>query len=417
MSTTEIYALDLEEELLSHIPDPDSWSVINGEGVTSEIINDPFVAKVFNWQKNYIRENKKPAPIPVLEHEFPELRLEAPQTVIGDLLDRLREQYANNQQRESLKEILELQKSDPLGVPEILVRKGRELKTILTKRGEVFGTGDIERAEKLYHKEVLVGPGASLGWKELNDYFFGMRGLCAVIGAPKTGKSWVLIQQLWDNVLQGRCTWLYSLELPAVESFMRLYCMAANIPFYKYIHQRLTDDDWVRFYEAADEIDSSGLFRIAKPPAGKRSIDDLVHTARDAGAQVILIDQLQYVESDDGINLGSHASTGVYWNVLNKARDYSDEGPILYAHQFNRSAMNSEGMPSMEQAKGSSSIEETATLALGLWSNKDMRRLGQLEIGVLAARNHEYASWEIQIERKYGCHFNINRRTDLDDDE
>jgi hypothetical protein len=416
MNTTEIFALDLEEELLAHLGSPDSWMVINGEGVTSELINDPIVAEVFEWQKNHIREHKQPATIPVLEHQFPDLRIEEPQTAIGDLLDRLREQYSKNQQRRKITKIVELQKSNPLAVPDYLVRSGRELKTVLQKRGEVFGTGDIDRALHAYEAQVLRGPGASLGWKELNGFFYGMRGLNAVIGAPKTGKSWVLVQILVDNILEGHVTHLHSLELPAVETDMRVRCAAADVPFWRYIRNCLSPEDKEKLRTTSEFLDDTGLYRIIKPPAGKRGIDEIVNSSRDNGADVILIDQLQYVESEDGVNLGSHNATGMYWKVLNKARDYTDEGPILYAHQFNRAAMNSDTMPSMEMAKGSSSIEETATLALGIWANRDMRRLGQLEIGVLCARNHEHASWEIQVERKYGCSLNITRRTDLDEE-
>ncbi|CAM6003651.1 unnamed protein product [Sphagnum balticum] len=373
--------------------------------------------EVFDWQKNHVRQHKQPATIPVLEHQFENLHIEEPQTTVGDLVERLKDQYVKNQQRKRITELVQLQKNNPLAVPDFLVRSGRELKTVLQKRGEVFGVGDFERVKKLYEQQVLRGPGPSLGWKELDDYFYGIRGLNGVIGAPKTGKSWVLMKMFLNNIIEGRNTELYSLELPADESKMRLLCVAANIPFWKYIYNKLDEEDWKRFNLASEILESSAKFNIRKPPAGKRTIDELVNQSGDAGAELILIDQLQYVEAGtEGINLGSYNNTGMYWNVLNKARDYTDDIPILYAHQFNRSAINSDSMPSMEMAKGSSAIEETATLALGLWANKDMARLGQLEIGVLCARNHGYASWEIQIERKYGCDFHITRRTDLDDE-
>jgi hypothetical protein len=191
--------------------------------------------------------------------------------------------------------------------------------------------------------------------------------------------------------------------------------MLANVPWWHYIKNCITREERQRMQEASQLIDESGLYKINKPPAGQRDIDSMVYQARDAGADVIYIDQLQYVESN-GRSIGSHNLTGEYWDVLNRARDLTDDGPICFAHQFNREARYAEAMPSMEMIKGSSAVEETATLALGLWANKDMRRNGLLEVGVLCARNYQYAAWEMEVELSRGCGFQIIRRV-LEDDE
>jgi hypothetical protein len=88
----------------------------------------------------------------------------------------------------------------------------------------------------------------------------------------------------------------------------------------------------------------------------------------------------------------------------------------MIAHQFNRSAMGADKMPSVEQAKGSSAIEEVSTLALGMWANRDMRRSGIVEIGTLIARNVMYASWEMEFELARGCGFRIIGRAPEEDD-
>jgi hypothetical protein len=408
-----IFNLDLDEELLSHLPDPDAWVVLQGEEFAVELIEDEFVAEVYTWQRKHMRENQgKPATAAVLADEF-DIDFRAPETAVGDLLDRIRERYMKNQGRQGLVEIAKLQKADPLAVPQELIRRGRELSNLLSKRGEVFGTGDHDRAMRRYDLKAERGPGASFGHPTLDEFYYGMVGLNFLIAYKKSFKSWQMVQCLAANALAGRCAYLYSLELPAEETDMRLRCLLSGVPWWKYTRNALGPQDRAAIKEASDLIDGMGIFRIIKPRDGHRGIHELVHTARDGGADIVLIDQLQYVENDKGKSLGRLNDTGEYWGVLNDARTLSDEGPIYIAHQFGRAAMGAESMPDIALAKGSSSIEEVCTLALGMWANKDMRRSGIVEIGTLIARNAvSWGSWEMEVDLTRDCRFTIVGRTD-----
>lgn len=411
----DVYSLDLDEELLSHLPDADSWIVIRGEGLNADLINDDDIRDIFLWQEQHIRREGKPATASVLAEEF-DLEFDEPLTAIGDLLDRLRERYMRNQGRERLKVIGEAYKSDPSQIPNLLLKEGRELSALLTRHGEMYGTGDYQRIRHHYDQKVLQGPGASFGHAEVDEYFFGMqKGLYFTVAPPKTYKSWWMINSLMANVENGTCSHLDSLELPAKESKMRLYCLMANVPWWHYLRNCVSEDEWGRIREATEILDGSGVFKIAKPPEGERTIDHLVGNARDAGAEVVFIDQLQYIEDSKGKALGELNEPGAYWGVLNRARNLSDEGPICIAHQFNRSAMFADEMPVIQQAKGSSAIEETATLALGMWASKDMRRSSVVELGTLISRNSiSFASWEMAVDLSRGCSFTITGRNDED---
>ena len=134
----------------------------------------------------------------------------------------------------------------------------------------------------------------------------------------------------------------------------------------------------------------------------------MVERAINSGATCVFIDQLQYVETRSGTSLGARNDTGDYFEVLNELRDYSDEIPIFIVHQFNRSIMSAEGMPEPQQGKGSSAIEETATLELGLWANKDMRSSNIIHLGTLVSRNYSQPTWEIGIELSKGCALIMN---------
>jgi hypothetical protein len=156
--------------------------------------------------------------------------------------------------------------------------------------------------------------------------------------------------------------------------------------------------------EIAKNLDEMGIYKIVQPPQGERSPDELIGKAQDAGAGSIWVDQLQYVEIG-GKSLGAWNETGKYWEVLDRSRNLTDD--ICFAHQFNRSVINADKMPSIQQLKGSSAIEETATLVLGLWASKEMRKSKRFEIGTLASRNHDFCNWEVEVDLTRRCNFEI----------
>jgi hypothetical protein len=92
---TEVFAVDLDEELISHLAIPESWSALWDEEVSEELIEDEFAAEVFRWQLNHVREHGKPATASVLADEF-DLDLDEPLTAAGDLVERLRDRYVRN---------------------------------------------------------------------------------------------------------------------------------------------------------------------------------------------------------------------------------------------------------------------------------------------------------------------------------
>lgn len=179
--------------------------------------------------------------------------------------------------------------------------------------------------------------------------------------------------------------------------------MAAGVPFWKYERSCMTNEEWERVHIATRGLLERGTFEVKKPPPGERTAYGLVEQALAGGATAIYIDQLQYLENEKGTNLGSLNDTGYYWQVLSDLRDYSDEIPIFVVHQFNRSVMKAKEMPEMQQAKGSSAIEEIGQLVLGLWANKEMRKNNIIEVGTLASRSYSYKNWHLSVELTKGC--------------
>lgn len=410
----EVFDLDLDEEVISHLAIAESVHTFRGERVQPELIEDEFVVGMYEWQMEYYREHGRPATPTVLAEEF-NVGFAAPETEIGYLIKALRDRYITNHAREEMTKVSDAYKADPALVAPTMIKVGQELNRLVAPQGDAFGTGDYDRVLELYDKRALAGPGPSLGFQELDDYFHGMRGVVINIASPKGKKSWFTVKSMLENILQGKRAYHYSLELPPEETNERLYAMAANIPPWKFIKGALTKEDRKLLKDVADLLDEEGSYKIVKPPRGDRKISQMVERARDDGAEVIYFDQLQYIEDSKGVPLFS-AKTQEYGEVLNEARDLSDDGPLWIVHQFNRSTLFSDAMPEMQQAKGSAACEEVASLILGLWANKDMARSGVTEYGAIATRHFMPQSWEIAVDLNRGCRFECLGVAERDED-
>ncbi len=403
MTDTTTYAIDLDEEVLSHLANPEAVAFFRAERLDSTVIEDQAVRDIYRWQLDYTIQNGRPATPSVLAEEF-DLEFQVPLTEPSYLIEKLRERFITNHAREYMEKVAGAYKENPAAVPATMVKVGRELGSIVNPVGESYGTGDVERVLHEYDQRVLRGPGASVGFKEIDDYTHGMRGVVMYIGSPKSHKSWMAGNALLQNILQGRKIWFGALELPAVEMNERVYAMACGIPPWKFLKGSLTMDERKLLKETAEVLDNSGLYRIEKPPPGSRSLPEMLERANAIEADVLIIDQLQYVETHKGIQLGSGDHKD-YWNVLNEARDESDRVPIAFVHQFNRETKFMDEMPTMQYAKGAAACEEVATVIYGLWANKDMRASGIVHMGILASRHLLPQTWEIAVDLNRGCAF------------
>lgn len=401
---------DLDWELVTHLSNSEAVFVLRREQFSSELIEEESVKKIFDWQMAHLRQHNQPATLAVLQDQFGDLGLTEPQTAIGDLIDRLRRRYVRNEGQDSVERLVKTTKKDPLGLAGVMVQEGRKLHSIVTPKGESFGSGDHDQAMNTYNQRILQGRGPSLGFIEIDDHFHGQSGITYLVGAPKSMKSWIAVKTVIENVRQGFRAYLYSLELPAIDTLWRIKCMQANVPYWKYIKGALDAKDQQRVEQASEELDR-GWFKVDKPEPGKRTVHDLVERAINAEADCVFIDQLQYVEDSGGDSLGAMNDTGRYFNACNVLRDYSDEIPIFVVHQFNRSILQtikSGEEPDFQQVKGSAAIEETATLELAIHSNKDMRASNVIHLKTLLSRHFTLPTWEIGVRFDNECKLMLN---------
>lgn len=405
--------LDLDLELLFTIGA--SFEALYVDRISPEVVVDPMVKEVYEWALTYFDKYNEAPPVPILEHEFLKYNLsfEAPSTQVDDLLTRLRDRYIRNQAQKTVVELGKAAVREPQGLAQRLMSEGRRLDRVLTSSKDVFDAGSLDQALLSYHKRVAKGRGPSIAFPEVDDHFDGLDALTFLVGSPKSLKSWLTVKSALANILLGHTVYISTLEMPKEVYIWRIYCMAANIPFWKYLKRALEPEDEIAIKKAAGKLKDSGDFYIEKAPNGERSAQLIFSRAKTLNADIIYIDQLQYVENSKGVAIGAINKTEDFFEVCNTLKDLAEEKPIWVAHQFNRSVMGNTDFPEMQQIKNSSAIEETATLALALHSNRAMRQDNIVQFGTLASRNYGLPIWEIKTEMKKGCSLTLIDRVDI----
>lgn len=399
---------DLDLDLANHLADPFSVETLRKENFGPDLIEDKAVKTIFDWQMDHVRQHQQAATKTVLETQF-QIDLDAPESAIGDLIERMRRRFVRNKGEEIVEVVGRKVLDDPLSVSRTLLSEGRKLHDLTYARGESFGSDSLDQAINHYHRENVKGRGPGFGFEDIDEHFHGQKGLTFLLGAPKAQKSWLTVNAVLSSVMAGEFPVLYSLELPAVDTLWRFYCLAANVPYWQYLKNKLSQESLSQVEEIVADLKEKGSFWIEKPKPGERSAAQLVERAINAQATGVYIDQLQYVETSDGRSLGSLNDTGAYFEVCDVLKDYSDQIPIWVVHQFNRSVMGIDSIEelAMQQAKGSAAIEETASLQLGIYSNKDLRHSNLLHLGTLASRHFSHATWEVGYDLSKGCSFHM----------
>jgi replicative DNA helicase len=387
---------------------PQSLDVVVQENFSSDLIFDDSIREIYDWQLSYIRKYGKAASKELLCDQFSEynLVLVPPKSNILDLLERLRKRYAIIETQRVLNAISREVVDNPLLAARKLVDEGRSLASKISSRKELFERKDIDKALDRYARRVERGRGPSFGFEEIDEFYYGQELLTFLVAAPKIGKSWVTINSALKNIENGLTVVIFPLELPAETTDFRLRCMAADIPFWKYLHGQLSDTDIKMLKRKSEQL--SGSYLVEKPARDHRSIYALYQTALEYEADVIYIDQLQYIENRNGRSLGSTNDTKDFFDVVDSLKDLCDEHsvPVWMVHQFNREARTDE-FPIMQNIKSSASIEECATLVLGLHSNREMRKSKIIQIGTLASRNYGHNRWDLKMEMVNGCNFKL----------
>ncbi len=402
----------LHSQLVDFLAQPEAAKKLYAERFRSEYLTESerMATAILETQFDHIARYGIPATQQQLELEHGGVTFEQPSCDLDWLIDKFQKRYAKNEAERILMDLTEGRKlaNDPIGTVRALVKELGQVRDVTRRQNIMYRSSDAPTVMDDYWKmvdEMQGMMGCSTGFPELDDHFHGLKKgeLWFVVGRPKRYKSWMKQKSQAAAQMQGFTTVFFPLEMGKDEQFHRYACHVSGVSWKKFKHNRLTEKEKIRMVDTIEGLNGIAPAYFFDPPRGERSVDNLVHIAKDVGADVVYIDQLKFIEPPRATDSRHYAIELICEELKDAARNF----PIMVSCQFNREAESMKQMADLSKIGLSDAIGQTGDVLLGLFQNPEMRNSNLLQYGVLDARAYERGQWDLSVELTQNSNFRV----------
>ena len=414
----------IERKLLSKMTSLTEINRVWEMGVRQEVFEDPLNRFVFVFMIDYwLNSQMQHAPTwVVMESEYPQVRLESEVEESTEwLVNWLQKRYAAAEVQELLRTAAKTCNDDPTSTLDALWHNAYDAAQITAPRyARVDITETITARRERYNHDVqnLTQAGVSIGLQELDNHTRGILPgeLCAAAAYTKTGKSWMLANAFTSALRDNLRPLFFTLEMGVPEIEDRIDALYSGVSYQRLSQRLLNPHEVIRLREAQDEMASLPGGFIERPQRGERTVKHMVSRARQLGADILIVDQLSFVDSTRDYN-GDSALRMKHGEIIFElkdeiSRENAGKVPCLLAVQLNRqTASTGGGRGELYNFANSSMVEQTVDLALGLWRNQEMRANNAMGLDIMGSRRCDTRSWtlawhltertEIRIREEY----------------
>lgn len=389
---------DIERRLLARTINPDAIALAWDEGVRPEWFEEPLYQAVFVFTVDYWRQAQmKAAPTPwALSQEFPGYTVTDDAEETTDyLVSLLQRRFTTNRLQEMVKKAAVDSVKDPVGALKELHGAAYGASEVVAPRNLRSDMTNIETRRQRYgvRESYPQGQGVPYGIDLLDLHTGGfLPGELVVVGGfSSVGKTMFLLHAASEAVKQGHRPLVYTLEMSISECEDRLDAMFSGVSYQRLTRGHLSIDELKRLYEAQEELRALGGIRVERPEEGDRTVAYLCARARQLGTDMLLIDQLSYMEPGQRTqSLKEHHSV-IMKGLKTEVSRSGVEIPCLLAAQANRDSLK-EGI-TLASFSNATEIEATVDVALGLHRTVDMRNNAVMQLDILKSRRSDIGSW------------------------
>lgn len=409
-----------EDTLLSLLDDVDAVEYLAKTSMSSEVIPTEGIRPVVEWcVQYYFDSGRLQAPSKEAIRATWGQRLDDLEVTLGDgtegdtiewAVDELTSQHAQTVSGEFAKTLAqEVFEADGPDKVRVLTEAAHRLtQTVLGLQSRVDQAeakmGLLDSITQ-YEARVAAGNaiyGACTGWDVIDHFIGGVHDgeLFVLAAGPKTGKSFALAKIAWSEFLRGKTVVLFTLENSKDMTYDRMLCGHLGIDPDRYRRGECNEAEVFRINTLRSQVDDlPGTLHVIKPGEGDSTVEFMVRTAEMYEADVLLIDQLTFVDNPGGHRKARHENVREIMHDLKRAISTGRyKVPCFLAHQINREGIKQakkEDFLSMEMLAEGSEVERTADFVFGLYQSAERRANFLAMLQMLATRRTGYKAWEM----------------------
>ncbi|OBY33499.1 DnaB-like helicase C-terminal domain-containing protein [Mycolicibacter kumamotonensis] len=393
---------DIERRLLSCLTDPAEIARVYDSGLRPEAFEEPITRAAYAFTIEYWLDSQmKMAPTPfVIEQEFPGFALlpDVEESPLW-LAESLQRSCAVNDAQEMLREAAASLHEDPIAALRKLHASAYQaVERVSPRLLRSDMTDPQERRQRYVERNQRPGGiGLTLGIPELDAHIGGiMPGELVALGAfAKTGKTWFLVNAAVSLRKAGYTPIFFTLEMSIAEIEDRIDAMFSGVSYSSLSHGDLNHEQMQRLTQAQDSLAEMGGILVESPEEGDRTVASMLARARQAGADLVIIDQLSHMEAGRRTrDLKDHRGTVLKQLSIELSRP-RQELPCLLAVQLRRPDKDSKASGDIElhHFADAAETEREVDLALGLSRTGQERQNNAMKLRMLGSRRSDIKNW------------------------
>lgn len=260
--------------------------------------------------------------------------------------------------------------------------------------------------------------GESLGFDEVDDLTGGIRGgeLVTLVAGPKVGKTWMMLQVARRCIERGHTCVVFTLEMDVSQIEDRFDAVLSGVSYARLDAGRLSTKEMRQLMDTQDRESELGDIRFIKLGIGERTVENMVRIARDERADLVVIDQLSFIETTRQFASRADQVSSIILELKAAiSQDEDDMLPVLLLAQFNRAGASAGDKADISSIGLSSEVERTSDALISLSQTDEERANNVLKMIILASRRYDLGRFLIHRELVERTDISMVRR--LDDSE
>lgn len=412
--------MSIEHKLLSTLTDPANIAKVWEMGLRPEAFEDPFNAHVFEFITEYWLESEmKVAPTAyAIETARPGFKAA---TGVEEqawwLAEELKTRFTVNQGQQIVYEYAQSHRADPVTALKKLTEEAYRASEVVAPRHSRSDMSDFEERRRRYRNHEQNAPGIPFGLAEFDEHTGCLLPgeLCCVGAYSKVGKTMLLLYIAAQARKAGFNPIVFSLEMSIEEIEDRLDAMLSGVSYSRLSRRKLTIKELETLHRVQEEIVEmgTGKIRIESPEDGERTVSHLAARARHTGSDLMLIDQLDFMDASRRVNSKKERFEIILKELKNEIRKTS-RGRLatVLACQLNRESLDSSDGPQLKHFADAAEVERTADLLLALSRNKQEQANRMMKLSVMAGRRCEPAQYLVHWDLVDRTWIEIEKRID-----